>query len=108
MANMRSLKSEENLLELVATGDDGNAWHYQLIPQGYVKPTVTFDVNVVTTANVNEYAVSLKNIVIPDGLSITKLAVDFGDGTVKEGADYQAVVSKHLHEGRTIQPSLLL
>jgi hypothetical protein len=84
---------EENLLELVATGDDGNAWHYQLIPQGYVKPTVTFDVNVVTTANVNEYAVSLKNIVIPDGLSITKLAVDFGDGTVKEGADYQAVVS---------------
>lgn len=87
------LKLEENLLELVATGDDGNAWHYQLIPQGYVKPTVTFDVNVVTTANVNEYAVSLKNIVIPDGLSITKLAVDFGDGTVKEGADYQAVVS---------------
>jgi len=87
------LKLEENLLELVTTGSDGNAWHYQLIPEGYVKPTVTFALSVAATANVNEYAVKLDNVVIPASLSITKVVVDFGDGTVKESADYRTVMT---------------
>ncbi len=85
------LKIEANLLELVCDGGDGNAWHYQLIPQGYVKPKVTFAVDVAKTANVNEYAVKLTNVVIPTGLAITKVNVDFGDGTIKESADYTAI-----------------
>ncbi|NEW81473.1 MAG: hypothetical protein GZ094_03800 [Mariniphaga sp.] len=85
------LKLEENLLELVATGSDGLAWHYQLIPEGYVKPTVTFELSATLTANVNEYAVKLNNTVIPAGLSVTKVVVDFGDGTIKESTDYHAV-----------------
>ena len=39
------LNIEENLLVMVAIGGDGNAWHYQLIPAGYVKPTITYTVN---------------------------------------------------------------
>lgn len=86
------LKIEENLLELVAIDRvEGNAWHYQLIPKGYVKPTVTFALSATTTANVNEYAVKLDNVVIPEGLSISKVAVDFGDGTVTESEDYHTV-----------------
>ena len=84
------LNLEANLMELVATGGDGNAWHYRLIPKGYVKPKVTFDVSVATTANTNEYAVKLSNVVIPSGLAITNVQVDFGDGTVKEGTNSAA------------------
>jgi len=39
------LNIEENLLVMVAIGGDNNAWHYQLIPAGYVKPTITYTVN---------------------------------------------------------------
>lgn len=85
------LKIEENVLELVTIDRvEGNAWHYQLIPKGYVKPKVKFDVSVEPTANTNEYAVKLTNVVIPSGLAISKVKVDFGDGTVKESADYNA------------------
>ncbi len=85
------LKLEENLLQLVAIGGDGNAWAYRLIPKGYVKPKVTYNFTLNTTANVNEYAVKLTDVVIPAGLSISNINVDFGDGTVKEGTDLNAV-----------------
>jgi len=84
------LNLEPNLLEMAAIGGDGNAWHYRLIPKGYVKPKVTFEVTVAPTANTNEYSVKLSNVVIPTGLAITNFKVDFGDGTVKEGTDKNA------------------
>lgn len=84
------IKLEENLLQLAADGGDGNAWAYRLIPKGYVKPQVSYDINVVSTGKVNEYAVNLSNVVVPAGLSISKIKVDFGDGTVKEGTDRNA------------------
>ena len=88
------LKLEENVLELVTIDRvEGNAWHYQLIPKGYVKPKVTFALLVAPTANTNEYSVKLSNIVIPAGLAITKVKVDFGDGTVKETADMNATLT---------------
>lgn len=88
------LKLEENLLELVTTDRvEGNAWHLQLIPKGYVKPTVTFALSVAVTANVNEYAVKLDNVVIPAGIAVTKVVVDFGDGTIKESTDYRTVMT---------------
>lgn len=88
------LKIETNLLELVCIDRvEGNAWHYQLIPKGYVKPKVSFGVSVAPTANTNEYAVKLSNVVIPAGLAITNVKVDFGDGTVKESTDRNAVLT---------------
>lgn len=84
------LNLEANLLEMVAIGGDGNAWHYRLIPKGYVKPKVTFEVAVTPTANLNEYSVKLSNVVVPSGLAISNIKVDFGDGTVKEGTSAAA------------------
>ncbi|MGQ1889827.1 hypothetical protein ACT29H_05235 [Thermophagus sp. OGC60D27] len=82
------LTLEENKLELVATGGDGNAWHLQFIPQGYVKPQVEYAVNVTETGNTNEYSVGIKDVVIPEGINISKVIVDFGNGTVLETTDY--------------------
>lgn len=87
------LSLSENLLELVATGSDGNAWHYQLIPKGYVKPSVTADLSVVAASEVNTYDVSLTNVSIPTGASITKVSFAFGDGDPVESTDYTAVAS---------------
>ncbi|MDP2889048.1 MAG: PKD domain-containing protein [Bacteroidota bacterium] len=85
------LKIEENALELVTIDRvEGNAWHYKLIPKGYVKPKVTFNVSVAPTANVNGYSVKLSDIVIPAGLAISNIKVEFGDGTVKETTDMNA------------------
>ena len=74
------LKIEENLLELVAAGSDGNAWHYQLIPQGYVKPTITYTVNA-TEGTDNDVACSVTDYSIPAGQSVTNITWNFGDGT---------------------------
>jgi hypothetical protein len=95
------LSISENKLELVTIDRvEGNAWHYQLIPKGYVKPKVAFNVSVDPTANTNEYAVKLNNIVIPAGLSITKVKVDFGDGAVKETTDANAtLVNTYMRKG---------
>lgn len=88
------LSISENKLELVTIDRvEGNAWHYQLIPKGYVKPKATYEVSVAQTANVNEYAVKLNNIVLPAGLTINKVKVDFGDGTVKETTDMNATLT---------------
>lgn len=74
------LKLEENLLELVAAGSDGNAWHYQLIPKGYVKPTITFTQNVTEGVD-NDVACSITDYSIPEGQSVTNVKWDFGDGS---------------------------
>ncbi|MCW0483783.1 PKD domain-containing protein [Gaoshiqia sediminis] len=87
------LKLEENLLELVAIGGDGNAWHYQLIPKGYVKPTVTTELSVVAAAETNTYDVSLTNFNIPDGQAITGVTFNFGEGDPVSSTDYTAVAS---------------
>ncbi len=87
------LKLEENLLELVATGGDGNAWHYQLIPKGYVKPSVSADLSVVAAGGPNTYNVSLTNFNIPAGQSISGVTFNFGDGDPVTNTDYTAVAT---------------
>lgn len=72
----------ENLLELVATGGDGSAWHYQLIPAGYVKPTITYTVNAVEGTD-NDVACSVTGYSIPTGQSVTNIAWNFGDGSAE-------------------------
>lgn len=91
--NYKILALSENLLELVAIGSDGNAWHYQLIPKGYVKPSITADLSVVAASEANTYDVSLTNVVIPSGASITKVSYNFADGDPVETTDYTAVAS---------------
>lgn len=74
------IKLEENLLELVTLGSNGQSWHYQLIPMGYVKPTITFTVNVTEGAD-NDVACSITDYSIPEGQSVTNVKWDFGDGS---------------------------
>jgi len=74
------LNIEENLLVMVAIGGDGNAWHYQLIPAGYVKPTISFTVNA-SEGTDNEVSCSVTDYSIPDGQSVTGITWDFGDGS---------------------------
>ena len=74
------LNIEENLLVMVAIGGDGNAWHYQLIPAGYVKPTITFTVNAAEGTD-NEVSCSVTDYSIPDGQSVTDITWNFGDGS---------------------------
>ena len=88
------LTLEENKLELVAEGGDGNAWHYQFIPEGFEKPTVEYEVVVNETGNTNEYEVGIENVEIPEELDVYKLTVDFGNGTVKETTDYNEMLSE--------------
>ena len=88
------LKLEENVMELVATdGVEGNAWHYQLIPKGYVKPSIAAELTVSEATDVNTYEVSLDNIDIPEGQTISGLTVSFGDGEEVEADNYTDVLS---------------
>jgi hypothetical protein len=95
------LNISENKLELVATGGDGNAWHYLLIPKGYVKPTVKWDLNVATGADANTFDISLANVQVPSGISISQVTYDFGDGTDPVTvSDYQqAVTHVYMRQG---------
>ncbi len=79
---------DENFLDLLCTDIEGNAWRTKLIRAGYVKPMVTLDAALRQEAAVNTYKVTISNVVIPDGESITGLKADFGDGTIVESADY--------------------
>ena len=81
------IKITENSLELACIGGDGNAWHYLLIPQGYVLPSISFDAVFAATGNPNEYEFSLANLVVPAGLSVTKVVWNFGDGNKVESTN---------------------
>lgn len=71
------LKIEENLLELVTTGS-GIAWHYQLIPSGYVKPVITYTINANEGID-NDVAFLVTDYSIPTGESVAKITWNFGD-----------------------------
>ncbi|MFA5815310.1 MAG: PKD domain-containing protein [Bacteroidales bacterium] len=97
------LNITENSLELACIGGDGNAWHYLLIPLGYVLPTITFDAVFAPTANPNEYEFSLANLKIPAGLSVTKVAWNFGDGNSVETTNAnQSQVNTFMRKGTYI------
>ncbi len=94
------LNISDNSLELACTGSDGNAWHYLLIPKGYVLPTISFDAVGVPTANANEYQFSLANLKIPAGMSVTNVVWTFGDGNTAETTNpNQAQVNTFIKKG---------
>ncbi|MGC9342234.1 MAG: PKD domain-containing protein [Bacteroidales bacterium] len=71
----------ENLLELTAIDAYGGInWHYFLIPKGYERPTITFDLSIVEGSD-NEVSLSLTNYSIPVGESVSNITWDFGDGS---------------------------
>ena len=95
------LNIEENLLVMVAIGGDGNGWHYQLIPAGYVKPTITYTVNA-TEGTDNDVACSVTGYTIPAGQSVTDIAWNFGDGSAEVTGGKDEVVHHVYHEGRAL------
>ena len=86
------LTLEENKLELVAIGGDGNAWHYSFIPEGYIPPQIEMEATLAEAGEVNTFNVTLNVINIPAGESIDKIKIDFGDGTVYETQNVSEVV----------------
>jgi len=83
----------ETNISMSTIGQDGNRWYNKLILKGYEKPAVTFESSVSETAVENTWAVSLSNVVIPDGLAVNGFTVDFGDGTeVYTTDDYTATI----------------
>ncbi|MGQ1909534.1 PKD domain-containing protein [Marinifilum sp. RC60d5] len=70
----------ETNMTLSCIGGDGNRWYNGLVLKGYVKPIVSFNLDVEATGEENTWAVSLADLVIPDGLFVNGFSVDFGDG----------------------------
>lgn len=93
------LNLEENLLEMVAIGGDGNAWHYRMIPYGYVKPTITYTINAVEGAD-NSIALSVTGYSIPEGQSVTNITWDFGDGSSTVTTTTKDEVVNHIYMRR--------
>lgn len=79
---------DENFLDLLCIDVEGNAWRTKLIRAGYVKPTVTLDAVFAPGTGMNNYKLTISNVVIPEGESISGVKADFGDGTIVEQADY--------------------
>ncbi len=80
-------------MTLSCIGGDGNRWYTTLVLKGYVKPTVTYSVSVEAGTGPNAYVVSLADVVIPAGNSVSGYTVDFGDGSVvMEEGDYTASI----------------
>lgn len=80
----RIVKIEENLLELtcLSSYEDWTKWHFFLIPKGYVRPTITYTLNMVEGAD-NDVAFSATGYTIPDGQSVSNITWNFGDGSAE-------------------------
>ncbi|SFE55348.1 PKD domain-containing protein [Sunxiuqinia elliptica] len=104
------LKLDENVMELVALGGDGNAWHYQLIPEGYVKPSVSAELLVtdLSASEANTYEVSLDQVNIPAGQAINGVTFNFGDGDPVVADNYTDVVSHTYMRAGTYQITVVV
>jgi hypothetical protein len=69
---------DENFLDLLCTDQDGNARRTKLIHAGYVKPTITYTVNVIEGVD-NDVECSVTDYTIPAGESVTNITWNFGD-----------------------------
>ncbi len=105
------VKLEENLMELLATDRvEGNAWHLQLIPKGYVKPSVAAELLVtdLSASEANTYEVSLDQVNIPAGQAINGVTFNFGDGDPVVADNYTDVVSHTYMRAGTYQITVVV
>ena len=87
----------ENYLTLSCIGGDGNRWFNTLVKKGFVKPVVTYDLDVQATGAENTYSAGITNVVIPDGLFVNSFSVDFGDGGEVFQSDDITAVGEHTY-----------
>jgi hypothetical protein len=73
---------DDNLLDLLCTDVDGNAWRTKMIRAGYVRPTITYTVNAVEGTD-NDVACSVTGYSIPAGQTVTNVTWNFGDGSAE-------------------------
>jgi len=94
------LNISENSLELACMGGDNNAWHYLLIPKGYVLPAISYTATAEATGNANEYRFAIEDLSVPAGMAITSVEWNLGDGTVIETANaLEAQVHTYMRKG---------
>ncbi len=89
------LEWNDNFLYL-RSASAGNARYHKLIPKGYVKPKISYELSITPTLNPNEYSMQLSNVTIPADLTISKVEWDFGDASspnVYTSTDYNEVVT---------------
>ncbi len=84
------LEWSENFFHLRTAG--GAARYHKLIPKGYVRPTVSFNLNVASTTNPNEYSFTLQDLQVPTDFTISNIVYDFGDGSTYQTTNGSEVV----------------
>ncbi len=84
---------DENFMQLVDVGGDGNAWGYKLIREGYQPPHIELEASLNPAAQLNTYDVNITVQQVPAGETVNKVKVDFGDGTVYETTDATETIS---------------
>jgi PKD repeat protein len=87
------LSLTDDVMDLVATGGDNNAWHLKLIRKGYVKPALKYTLTSEAGTGTNEYNFSLTGVEVPAGWTISKVNWKFGDGMEQNETDISKVVS---------------
>lgn len=85
----------KNVLELTCFSayENWTKWHFLLIPKGYERPKIEYNVAVDKGSATNDINVKFTVTNIPAGESISKMIVDFGDGNVSESTDVNKVVT---------------
>jgi hypothetical protein len=88
----------DHLAMIGLDGDDQNARLFILKRKGYIRPEPTFNINVAATANANEFAAKLTNLVVPAGVTINNVIYDFGDGSTPEESAIPTEIVNHIYQ----------
>ncbi len=97
-----------NSLELSCIGGDDLKWHYILIPKGYARPQIHFDLSVTETSNPNEYTIGLANVEIPAGFSVSNISWNLGNGETPTTTDVNQLYTVVYNRAGTYMVSVTL
>ncbi len=93
----------ENKISLSCIGGDGNRWYNLLIPKGYEPPKIELEGVVSETSETNTFEAGISVTSVPDGQSIEKFTVDFGNGTVMETTNLsETLTNTYMRKGSYI------
>lgn len=85
------LEWNENFFHLRSVG--GAARYHKIIPKGYIRPTISYTLNITATAIPNEYTFALEDLTVPSSFTISNITYDFGDGSSYQTTDGAEVVT---------------